>query len=196
MPERVTHLCSWRWATGTQRGSRGWWKQCLRSRPWSWRLSLPLQRTCRSRESVAYNVSLPAIVATRNWAAAAAESVTWVPPAITSTLTLAPGPTATIPTNPTTPRSRGTHHPGAPGGNTSKIKNTSNNKPPATPEACAATMRAPATRTAEAELVEGANCRFSNIARGRAGKETQNLCYSTTYWKTKGIPLVIKKLYC
>lgn len=131
---------------------------------------------------------LPAPVATRAWAAAA-ESVTRGPPAIAVPWTLAPAPTATVPANPTTPRRRGAHHPGVPGAT-----------PAATslqqPRGLCGYRECASDAHPRGRAGEGANCRFSNTAGGRAGKRTQNLCDSTTYWKTGGIPLVINKLHC
>lgn len=146
-----------------------------------------------------HDAGLPATVATRNWAAAALEI--WQLRSSSHRPVPDSGPWADSDNThkPNNPAGRGTHHPGAPGGkirNTSRIRNTSSNKPPTTPEACAATMMASAKHAPQrAELAEGANCRFSNIARGHA-QVKGNLCYSTTYQKTKEIPIVINKLYC
>ena len=64
----------------------------------------------------------------------------------------------------------GTCHPSAPSGDAS-YSSTSRSKAPATPEAHSKTRRELATHLAVA--VEGGKCRFSNIARGSAGKWNQ-----------------------
>ena len=132
-------------------------------RPWS----------CGSREPAAAekcgsHAGLPPPVATRNWAAAAAEPATRGPPAIAVPLTLAPAPTAAIPAGPTSPRRRGAHHPGVPGAT-----------PAATsPQQPQRHVRLPRVRQGHhlrGRAGEGASCRFSKVARGRAGKRTPKL---------------------
>nr|CAI9710019.1 unnamed protein product [Rangifer tarandus platyrhynchus] len=130
-------------------------------RPWSWWLNLRLQRACCSRE-VCTQRRPPGCSGREELGRSSGRIRDSGPSGHRGTLDSGPCAHSNGTRKPDNPSAQRRPPPRCP------WCNTSGNKPPATPEARAATVSAPATRTSEAELAEGANCRFSNVARGRA----------------------------
>ncbi|CAI9175276.1 unnamed protein product [Rangifer tarandus platyrhynchus] len=135
-------------------------------RPWSWWLNLRLQRACCSRE-VCTQRRPPGCSGREELGRSSGRIRDSGPSGHRGTLDSGPCAHSNGTRKPDNPSAQRRPPPRCP------WCNTSGNKPPATPEARAATVSAPATRTSEAELAEGANCRFSNVARGRAVVKNQ-----------------------